>query len=216
MMDLQTPRFQETKTLEFLFSIRITITEMAEILLNFLVPSLWEIKVTVAAAVFVIASFLFFSYGGIGSGSGDGDVGDDLGEIGGDLDDKIKMGQLKGDSQSNSAFVIKLELLAAKNLLGANLNGTSDPYAIITCGEQKRFSSMVPGSRNPMWGEEFNFFVDELPVKINVTIYDWDIIWKSTVLGSVTVTVEGENQTGAVWHALDSSSGQACLLHNIG
>lgn len=27
-------------------------------------------------------------------------------------------------------------------------------------------SSMVPGSRNPMWGEEFNFSVDELPVTV--------------------------------------------------
>lgn len=36
-------------------------------------------------------------------------------------------------------LVSQLELLAAKNLIGANLNGTSDPYAIITCGEQKKF-----------------------------------------------------------------------------
>lgn len=28
-------------------------------------------------------------------------------------------------------------------------------------------SSMVPGSRNPMWGEEFNFSVDELPVEVS-------------------------------------------------
>jgi hypothetical protein len=36
-------------------------------------------------------------------------------------------------------FLFQLELLAAKNLIGANLNGTSDPYAIITCGSEKRF-----------------------------------------------------------------------------
>lgn len=34
---------------------------------------------------------------------------------------------------------LQVELLAAKNLMGANLNGTSDPYAIITCGTEKRF-----------------------------------------------------------------------------
>lgn len=32
---------------------------------------------------------------------------------------------------------------------------------------------MVPGSRNPMWGEEFNFSVDELPVEVVVVLRHW-------------------------------------------
>ncbi|KAK7809563.1 bag-associated gram protein 1, partial [Quercus suber] len=70
------------------------------------------------------------------------------------------------------SFFFQLELLVAKNLIAANLNGTSDPYAIITCGTEKRFSSMVLSSRNPMWGEEFNFAVEELPIEVVIMIYD--------------------------------------------
>lgn len=101
---------------------------------DFLIPSLWEVQVTVAAAAFVIAAYWFFT-----SVAGDKvavNISLAVDEVN---DDKQKIVQLKGESHTNSAYMVKVELLAAKNLIGANLNGTSDPYAIITCGTEKRF-----------------------------------------------------------------------------
>lgn len=40
-------------------------------LLEFLIPSWWEVEVTVAAAAFLVAAYWFFTFGGAGEGEVD-------------------------------------------------------------------------------------------------------------------------------------------------
>lgn len=64
---------------------------METVSLDFLVPSLWEIKVTVAASVFVIFAYWFFTFRGSGGGSADRPLSDNSGAFGDAIDDKDKV-----------------------------------------------------------------------------------------------------------------------------
>nr|CAD1836976.1 unnamed protein product [Ananas comosus var. bracteatus] len=178
--------------------------------LGFLLPSLWEAEIAICAAILLVSVLLALERTSTKEGGGERVAPrrrDQLVSLESERDETITL----EEGSQGIVYVIKLELLAAKYLIGANLNGTADPYAIISCGEQKRFSSMVPSSRNPLWGEEFVFCVYELPVQISITVYDWDIVCKCKLLGSVIISVEREGQTGAVWYSLDSKSGRVCV-----
>ncbi|VAI58320.1 unnamed protein product [Triticum turgidum subsp. durum] len=198
-------------------------------LLRSLLPSLWEAEVAISAVALLAAAVALLlileetasatsppssttkSYDRDrrcrtrGSGKGSRAVAEP-----GCAGDEITLVADSSRSRSTTAYVIKLELVSAKYLIGANLNGTSEPYAVISLGEQKRFSPMVPSQRNPVWGEAFSFLARELPAEVTITVYDWDNVCKRKVIGSVTVAILAEDETGAVWYDLDSRS----VLHH--
>ncbi|XP_034600273.1 BAG-associated GRAM protein 1 isoform X2 [Setaria viridis] len=199
--------------------------------LGLLLPSLWEAEVAISATALLVAALVLFllttdqhakptAAGGGGSNSSPASSSHSSATCHRDAGRGRSGARGRAVSEITCApgaggYVIKLELLSAKYLIGANLDGSSDPFAVISCGEQKRFSSMVPSPRNPLWGEEFNFLVDQLPVEVTITLYDWDTVCKCKVIGSVTIAVLSEDETGANWYELDSKFGQIYLrLHS--
>nr|CAB3447174.1 unnamed protein product [Digitaria exilis] len=150
--------------------------------LGLLVPSLWEAKVAISATALLIAALILFllTSDQRAASKPTATAGEDSPASSSPHSsaalhhrDAGRSGGARGKRVSeitcapgSGCYIIKLELLSAKYLIGANLDGSSDPFAVISCGEQKRFSSMVPSPRNPLWGEEFNFLVDQLPVEI--------------------------------------------------
>ncbi|CAO2046506.1 unnamed protein product [Urochloa humidicola] len=199
--------------------------------LSLLLPSLWEAEVAISATALLIAALILFLLTSdqhhakptpsAAPGSSSSPPSSSAAATTRHRD--AGRGRARGSRPVSEitcapgacSYVIKLELLSAKYLIGANLDGSSDPFAVISCGEQKRFSSMVPSPRNPLWGEEFNFLVDQLPVEVTITIYDWDTVCKCKVIGSVTIAVLSEDETGANWYELNSKFGQICLrLHS--
>ena len=52
------------------------------------------------------------------------------------------------------------------------------------------------------------FVFDYNDSKRSLTVYDWENVCKRKVIGSVTVAILAEDETGAVWYDLDSRSGQ--------
>ncbi|GAQ87567.1 C2 domain-containing protein [Klebsormidium nitens] len=129
-----------------------------------------------------------------------------------------KMSSAEGDALADAngkgrtrIYTIKVELKAARNLVAANMNGTSDPYALLSCRDQKRFSSVVPSTRNPLWGETFEFLLDDLPAELTICLYDWDILWRSRGLGETTIMIDGEGEDEPDWYPLDKGQGQVQL-----
>ncbi|KAM0869248.1 hypothetical protein ACQ4PT_040799 [Festuca glaucescens] len=192
-------------------------TQYCSWLLGFLLPSLWEAEVAISAAALLAATVALLVILDQTTPTISSPPSSPTTEVyGRDSHSRCRRQRRSRAKRSNKALAepgraSEVELVSAKYLIGANLNGTSEPYAVISLGRQKRFTSMVPSSRNPVWGEGFNFLVAELPAEVTITIYDWDNVCKCKVIGSVTLAILGKDETGATWYDLDSRSGQICL-----
>ena len=123
------------------------------------------------------------------------------------LKQKLSSGSLFGDNGRKESIIsttstfggaaeipdgnVRVVLNKARNLCNVDLVGKSDPYAIITCGNEKSKTKTLKNNLNPEWNHEVKFHVDEsTPRLIKIHVFDSDLIGKDDPLGSVNIDLE--------------------------
>merc|ERR1740128_264238 len=85
---------------------------------------------------------------------------------------------------------IHLEITQAKDLVKKDIIGKSDPYALVTYGDDKIKTKTVKNNQNPQWNFEADIPVHpDGPDNIRIDIFDEDKYGKDKPLGSADVAV---------------------------
>ncbi|KAL9325647.1 hypothetical protein ACSQ67_006292 [Phaseolus vulgaris] len=103
-----------------------------------------------------------------------------------------------------------VRVIEAKNLALTDTNGLSDLYVRIQLGKQK-FKTKVVKSLNPMWDEQFTFWVDDLKDSLVVSVMDEDKFFNYDYVGRLKVPIalvfeEDIKSLGSAWYSLKSKN----------
>jgi len=127
--------------------------------------------------------------------SGSGGAKKLKGELGdrkqsGGLGDRRQSGGIKGDDNKEPLGNVHLEIIQAKDLVKADLIGKSDPYAVITYGDDKIKTKTIKNNLNPQWNFEADIPIDPNgPSTLRIEVYDDDKLGKDKPLGAADVDI---------------------------
>ena len=80
-----------------------------------------------------------------------------------------------------------LRIVSAENLLAADSNGKSDPFAEVRVGKQQQKTSTKMRTLDPVWDEEFVFSIWSVQDKVDIGVFDWDAVGNNDLLGRITI-----------------------------
>ena len=111
---------------------------------------------------------------------------------------------------------VHVGLIAAQDLMKADMMGKSDPYAILSHGNQKFRTNTVKNSQNPEWNYDADFNVpDGGDDTISVDIFDADKLGKDKPLGSIDFPVDDVMSKGIIppaWYPLKGAKSGQILM----
>ena len=71
---------------------------------------------------------------------------------------------------------LNVRVKSGKHLTNLQTFGTSDPYAVIQCGNRKYRTRAIDNSTEPEWNEDFAFYIaDDNSAQINFEVWDENV-----------------------------------------
>lgn len=111
-----------------------------------------------------------------------------------------------------------ITLVEAKDVPNKDRGGLSDPFCIVYAGNEQRRTATQKDTLNPVWNEQFEFFLEGLDHSIHVLCLDEDPDGKAELLGSVTVPIRNfsDQSFHDKWYEMVDSKGKKCgRLHML-
>ncbi|KAK7362539.1 hypothetical protein VNO77_04655 [Canavalia gladiata] len=85
--------------------------------------------------------------------------------------------------------LIKLRIKRGTNLVARDTR-SSDPYIVVTMGEQKLKTGVVRGNCNPEWNEELTLYVKDVNIPVLLTVVDKDTFTVDDNMGDADVDIK--------------------------
>ena len=112
--------------------------------------------------------------------------------------------EAQNESKEAMTSVLSIHVQAARNLEAMDSNGTSDPYAVIQVGKEKKKTKVIKKELAPEWNEKFEIIVEDCNLPLNLQVYDKDFLNSDDIIGETMVplaTLVGA-KTAPKWYTI--------------
>ncbi|WWC72638.1 uncharacterized protein I206_106602 [Kwoniella pini CBS 10737] len=99
--------------------------------------------------------------------------------------------ELEARESINNMGILRVDVLSAKGLHGADRSGKSDPYVVFHLNDMKVFKSDTKKKTlSPVWNESFEVMIpSRVAAKFRFEINDWDRVGSATPIGSGVINL---------------------------
>ncbi|KAG8058412.1 hypothetical protein GUJ93_ZPchr0002g23587 [Zizania palustris] len=85
--------------------------------------------------------------------------------------------------------ILKVKVKGGTNLAIRDMS-TSDPYVVLTLGQQKAQTSVIKGNLNPVWNEELKLSVPQQYGPLKLQVFDHDMLSKDDLMGEAEIDLQ--------------------------